>query len=56
MDKDLKILNMVIHSGKPILFALNKTDLLQKEELAKIYSTKKMQSEFMSPNIRGGRL
>jgi GTP-binding protein len=48
VDQDLKILNMVIHSGKPILFALNKTDLLQKEELAKIYSTKKMQSEFMS--------
>ena len=48
VDQDLKILNMVIHSGKPILFALNKTDLLQKEELTKIYSTKKMQSEFMS--------
>ena len=35
VDQDLKILNMVIHSGKPILFALNKTDLLKKEELAK---------------------
>ena len=48
VDQDLKILNMIIDNGKPILFVFNKIDLLQKEELIEIYKTKKMQSEFMS--------
>ena len=48
VDQDLKILNMVIDNGKPVLFVLNKIDLLRKEELIEIYQTKKMQSEFMS--------
>ena len=48
VDQDLKILNMIIDNGKPVLFVFNKTDLLQKEELLEIYKTKKMQSEFMS--------
>ena len=48
VDQDLKILNMIIDNGKPVLFVFNKTDLLKKEELIEIYKTKKMQSEFMS--------
>ena len=48
MDQDLKILNMIIDNGKPVLFAINKTDLLSKDELSEIYNTKKMQSEFIS--------
>ena len=48
VDQDLKILNMVIDNGKPVLFVLNKIDLLRKKELIEIYQTKKMQSEFMS--------
>ncbi len=52
VDQDLKILNMIIENGKPILFALNKIDLVSKSELAEIYNTKKMQSEFISNLIR----
>ena len=48
VDQDLKILNMIIDSGKPILFLFNKIDLLSKKELSQIYATKKMQSDFMS--------
>ena len=48
VDQDLKILNMIIGSGKPILFLFNKIDLLSKKELSQIYTTKKMQSDFMS--------
>ena len=48
VDQDLKILNMIIDNGKPVLFAINKTDLLSKDELSEIYNTKKMQSEFIS--------
>ena len=48
VDQDLKILNMIIDSGKPILFLFNKVDLLSKKELSQIYITKKMQSDFMS--------
>ena len=48
VDQDLKILNMIIDSGKPILFLFNKIDLLSKKELSQIYTTKKMQSDFMS--------
>ena len=46
VDQDLKILNMIIENGKPILFALNKIDLVSKKELDNLYATKKMQSEF----------
>ena len=48
VDQDLKIINMAIDSGKPVLFIFNKIDLLKKEELIQIYKTKRMQSEFMS--------
>ena len=48
VDQDLKILNLIIDSGKPILFLFNKIDLLSKKELSQIYTTKKMQSDFMS--------
>ena len=48
VDQDLKIINMVVENGKPILFAINKIDLVSKEELSNIYKTKKMQSEFIS--------
>ena len=37
---------MIIENGKPILFALNKIDLVSKKELDNLYATKKMQSEF----------
>jgi GTP-binding protein len=52
VDQDLKILNMIIENGKPVLFALNKTDLVSHSDLEKIYSTKKMQSEFISNLIK----
>jgi len=48
VDQDLKILNMIIDSGKPILFAMNKVDLITKKNLENIYNSKKMQSEFIS--------
>ena len=48
VDQDLKILNMIIDNGKPVLFAINKTDLLSKDDLSEIYNTKRMQSEFIS--------
>ena len=46
VDQDLKILNMIIENGKPILFALNKIDLISKKELDELYTSKRMQSEF----------
>ena len=48
VDQDMKILNMIIDSGKPILFALNKTDLVSNKDLKIKYLSKKMQSEFMN--------
>ena len=47
VDQDLKILNMIIDAGKPILFAMNKIDLLSSKELVNLRNSKKMQSEFM---------
>ena len=44
VDQDLKILNIIIDAGKPILFAFNKIDLLSKQDLLNLYQTKKMQS------------
>jgi len=52
VDQDLKILNMAIENGKPILFAVNKIDLLSKNDIKSIYSSKKMQSEFMSNIVK----
>tara|TARA_B100001113_G_scaffold57990_1_gene43603 strand:- start:1781 stop:3166 length:1386 start_codon:yes stop_codon:yes gene_type:complete len=48
VDQDLKIINMIVENGKPILFAINKIDLVTKAQLRNIYATKKMQSEFIS--------
>ena len=36
VDQDLKILNMIIENGKPVLFALNKIDLISKNNLKKL--------------------
>tara|TARA_B100001027_G_scaffold187126_1_gene139786 strand:- start:1107 stop:2492 length:1386 start_codon:yes stop_codon:yes gene_type:complete len=47
VDQDLKILNMVIENGKPLVLAFNKTDLVSKSELLNIYGSKRMQSDFM---------
>ena len=47
VDQDMKILNMIIENGKPVLLAFNKIDLVLKPELEKKYNSKKMQSEFM---------
>jgi len=33
VDQDLKILNMIIEAGKPVLFVFNKIDLISKKEL-----------------------
>ncbi len=52
VDQDLKILNIIIDAGKPILFAFNKIDLLSKQDLLNLYQTKKMQSEFMQKIIK----
>ena len=46
VDQDLKILNMVVENGKPVILALNKIDLISKSELEKKYDSKKMQSDF----------
>ena len=48
VDQDLKILNMAIDNGKPILFVINKIDLLSKNDIKSLYNIKKMQSEFMA--------
>jgi GTP-binding protein len=48
VDQDIKILNMIIQNGKPILFALNKTDLVSKNAIDKIYNSKRMQSDFIN--------
>ena len=47
VDQDMKILNMIIENGKPVLLAFNKIDLVSKSELEKKYNSKKMQSEFI---------
>ena len=52
VDQDLKILNMIINFGKPILFALNKIDLLSKKQLIDLYKSKRMQSDFMNSLIK----
>ena len=52
VDQDLKILNMIIENGKPVLFALNKIDLISKNNLKKLYESKRMQSEFISNLVK----
>ena len=47
VDQDLKIINMIISSGKPVLFVFNKIDLLSKKQISGLYESKKMQSDFM---------
>ena len=47
VDQDLKIINMIISAGKPVLFIFNKIDLLSKKEISNLYQNKRMQSEFM---------
>ena len=47
VDQDLKIINMIISSGKPVLFVFNKIDLLSKKQISDLYESKKMQSDFM---------
>ena len=52
VDQDLKIINMVCETGKPILIALNKIDLLSKKQRDNIYETKRAQSNFVSDFIK----
>ena len=52
VDQDLKIINMVGETGKPILIALNKIDLLSKKQRDNIYETKRAQSNFVSDFIK----
>ena len=47
VDQDLKILNIIITSGKPLLIALNKTDLVSKSNLEKLYKSRNMQLSFI---------
>ena len=47
VDQDLKIINMIISSGKPVLFVFNKIDLLSKKQISDLYESKKMKSDFM---------
>lgn len=47
VDQDLKILNMIIENGKPLVLAFNKTDLVSKSELLNTYGSKRMQSDFI---------
>jgi GTP-binding protein len=52
VDQDLKIINMICESGKPIVIALNKIDLLSKKQREDIYETKRAQSNFISDFIK----
>ena len=52
VDQDLKIINMVCETGKPLLIALNKIDLLSKKQRDNIYETKRAQSNFVSDFIK----
>ena len=52
VDQDLKIINMVCETGKPILIALNKIDLLSKKQRDNIYETKRAQSNFVTDFIK----
>ncbi len=47
VDQDMKIINMIIENGKPLILAMNKIDLLSKNEIDKAYLSKKMQTDFV---------
>ncbi len=47
VDQDMKIINMIIENGKPLIMAMNKTDLLSKNEIDRAYLSKKMQTDFV---------
>jgi len=52
VDQDLKIINMVCETGKPLLIAFNKIDLLTRKEKDEMYSTKRAQSNFLEDFIK----
>ncbi len=47
VDQDLKILNMAKKFKKPIIFALNKIDLLSKSDLNNLQSSRNAQKKFL---------
>ena len=47
VDQDMKIINMIIENGKPLILAMNKIDLLSKNEIDRAYLSKKMQTDFV---------
>jgi len=52
VDQDLKIINMVCETGKPILIAFNKIDLLSRKDKDDMYSSKRAQSNFVADFIK----
>ena len=52
VDQDLKILNMVCETGKPLLIAFNKIDLLTRKEKDEMYTTKRALSNFLQDFIK----
>lgn len=52
VDQDLKILNMVCETGKPLLIAFNKIDLLTRKEKDEMYNTKRALSNFLQDFIK----
>ena len=47
VDQDMKIINMIIQNGKPLILAMNKIDLLSKNEIDRAYLSKRMQTDFI---------
>ena len=47
VDQDMKIINMIIENGKPLILAMNKIDLLSKNEIDRAYLSKRMQTDFI---------
>ena len=52
VDQDLKIINMVCETGKPILIAFNKIDLLNRKDKDEMYNSKRAQSNFVADFIK----
>ena len=48
VDQDLKLINLLSETGKPILLAFNKTDLLSKSQIIDFKDSKKYQSKYIS--------
>ena len=46
VDQDLKILSMIEKFGKPIILAINKTDLLSRKKMKEFFDNKKMEKRF----------